>query len=376
MDSSFEGYSEEELFPETRKQGKLDRKIASRTDRSKYKKTDRDQLRKQEESIVPTEIAGKDLKRGRILSITGLEMLVDCDGEKYQCVLRGRFKKDRTRMKNLVAVGDFVLFSETSAGEGVIGHIEERKTILSRADNISRRKKQILAANIEQVLITVSVVEPPLKPFLIDRYIIATLQGGMKPVIILNKMDLLEDEEIEEILRETDRIMCDEAEEAYKAIDIPIIRMSIETGEGMDDLIEIMKDKASVFSGQSGVGKTSLINLITGSDYRTNEVVAKTRKGSHTTTTARLLPLAFGGWCVDTPGIGSFGVWDLKQEDVEGYFQEIHDCGQDCKFANCSHRHEPGCAVIEAVEKEEISSLRFDSYHALIKSIGEEHRPR
>lgn len=376
MDSNFEGYSEEELFPETRRQSKLERKIASRTDRSKYKKSDRDQLRKQEASALPSDVTEEDLKRGRVLSITGLEMLVDSDGHEYQCVLRGRFKKDRTRMKNLVAVGDFVLFSETSAGEGVIDHVEERKTILSRADNISRRKKQILAANIEQVLITVSVVEPVLKPSLIDRYIIATLRGGMKPVILLNKMDLLENEEVEEVLRETDRIMSEEVLKAYEAIDIPVICMSIETGEGTEALRDVMKDKASVFSGQSGVGKTSLINLITGSEFRTKGVVSKTRKGSHTTTTARLLPLEFGGWCVDTPGIGSFGVWDLEIEDVEGYFEEIHTCGQNCKFADCAHLHEPGCAVIEAVEKEEISSLRYESYHSLIKSIAEKHRPR
>jgi len=137
-----------------------------------------------------------------------------------------------------------------------------------------------------------------------------------------------------------------------------------------------MKDKASVFSGQSGVGKSSLINAITGSDLRIGEVVERTQKGSHTTTTAQLLPLAFGGWCIDTPGIKSFGVWELKTEEIEKYFTEIHTIGRQCHFPNCTHIHEADCAVLAAVEEEKISVIRYQSYLALIESVSEQHLRR
>jgi len=156
----------------------------------------------------------------------------------------------------------------------------------------------------------------------------------------------------------------------YEALEIPVIALSAETGEGMKKLKEQMKDKASVFSGQSGVGKSSLINTMTGLELPVGEVVKKTRKGVHTTSTTNLIPLSFGGWCIDTPGIRSFGIWDLKKEDLEDYFPEISEKSHGCKFPNCTHSHEPGCALEEALEKGEISPLRFDSYLKLLQEIG------
>ena len=141
----------------------------------------------------------------------------------------------------------------------------------------------------------------------------------------------------------------------------------------MDQLREVMKDKASVFSGQSGVGKSSLINTMTGLELRVGETVERTKKGAHTTSTTNLIPLPFGGWCIDTPGIKSFGVWDLKKEDVEGYFSEIHHAGAQCKFPDCTHTHETDCAVHRAVDAGEISLLRFASYAALKESASAEH---
>ena len=134
-----------------------------------------------------------------------------------------------------------------------------------------------------------------------------------------------------------------------------------------------MKDKASVFSGQSGVGKSSLINAVAGKNLRVGGLVGKTNKGTHTTTTAQLIPLEMGGWCIDTPGIKSFGVWDLDKEVVEHYFPEIFDCGAQCKFPDCSHLHEAGCAVMAAVEKGEISWMRYESYQTLMHSVSESH---
>lgn len=357
---------EEEYIGEDRKSSKLERKIAKAKDRSKYKKTDREKM--QAKATVETK---EGLLRGRVLSITPQGITVQYEEGTIICSLRGLLKKDKSQLKNLVVVGDFVLFSKQTIEEGLISSIEPRKTVLSRADNLSRRKEQLIAANIDQVIITVSVVTPALKPFLVDRYIIATRKGGMQPIIVINKIDLLEDRSQNELLLQEGELF-DEFLKAYQSQEI-VIPVSPLTGKGMDKLQEIMRDKASVFSGQSGVGKSSLINAITGLDLRVGQVVEKTQKGAHTTTTANLIPLPFGGWCIDTPGIKSFGIWDLKKEDVLPYFSEIHAGGQNCRYPNCTHINEPGCAVLEAVESGEISGLRYQSYVYLMDSVSKEH---
>lgn len=360
---------EEEYIREDRKSGKTERKIATAKDRSKYKKTDRDKLLSQTKTPVQQK---EEQFRGRVLSINPQGIIVQYEGGTAICSLRGLLKKDKSQFKNLVVVGDFVQFSKQASGEGLISSIEPRKTVLSRADNLSRRKEQLIAANIDQVLITVSVVKPALKPFLVDRYIIATRKGGMQPIIVINKMDLLDDESQEEQLRLQEAELLEEFLRAYSAEET-VIAVSASTGQGIDELREVMRDKASVFSGQSGVGKSSLINTMTGLDLRVGQIVGKTQKGSHTTTTTNLLPLPFGGWCIDTPGIKSFGVWDLKKEDVLPYFAEIHAGGEHCKYPNCSHMNEPGCAVLKAVENGEISWLRYQSYAYLMDSVSREH---
>lgn len=364
---------EEEYLGYDRKKGKKDRKEAKAKDRSKYKKTDQEKYLKSLERDQEAKLAKYDWLEGRVLSIMPQGIIVDWQGERISCVLKGLLKKDKTHAKNLVTVGDFVLFEKTSEAEGIIAQIKPRHSVLSRADNLSRRKEQLIAANIDQVFITISVVNPALKPPLVDRYTIAAKKGGMQPIIVVNKIDLLQSETEDPVLVEVENEMYKEFLLAYEKAGIPVVSVSVETGEGIDDLKRLMKDKASVFSGQSGVGKSSLINIITGLDLRVRETVEKTNKGAHTTTTTNLLPLEFGGWCIDTPGIKSFGVWDLKKEEIEGYFSEIHSVGSMCKFPDCTHTHEEDCAVIEAVEKEEISPLRYDSYQTLVQSLSEKH---
>lgn len=359
---------EEEYFGDDRKLSKQARKFASSKDRSKYKKTDRDRIQKQS-----MRKERKNLLQGRVLSIVTEGAIVDYQGEKFTCSLRGILKKERGQHKNLITVGDFVLFEKRSFNEGSIAQVEPRHSILSRADNLSRRKEQIIAANIDQVLITVSVVEPPLKTSLIDRYIIAAQKGNMVPLILINKIDLFEEESD---LVKTQKEIFDEVVRAYTQVGINVIPLSAATEEGIDTLKEVMKDKASVFSGQSGVGKSSLINAVTGMDLAVGDIVEKTKKGAHTTSTTNLLHLDFGGWCIDTPGIKSFGVWDLKKEEVEHYFSEIFEYGRGCKFPDCTHTHEAGCAVQLALEKEQISPLRYDSYIALMESVAEAHLRR
>lgn len=354
---------EAQYFGDDRKIARFERKLAQAKDRSKHKKTD--QKKREEISDEKRE----QLKRGRVLSIASQKLTVDHDGEVVTCVLRGSLKKERSKAKNLVTVGDYVLFESTADGEGAIAYIEERQSVLSRADNLDRKREQLIAANIDQVLITVSVVSPPLKPFIVDRYIIAAKKGNMTPIIVVNKVDLLKDNLEEEELYH-------EFHEAWKKAGIQIIDVSANTKTGLDKLRLAMRDKASVFSGQSGVGKSSLINALTGLELVVGEVVEHTKKGSHTTSTAHLVPLSFGGWVIDTPGIKSFGVWELEKEELDHYFSDIHAFSKGCKYPDCAHLKEDECAVLDAIENEEISELRYASYQYLLESLEEEHKRR
>lgn len=386
---------EEEAFEETKKEQKAARKQAIKRDRSRFKKTDQGKQAKKEAERHAKHEGASHLIRGRVLAILPEGILVEsclADDQKpstkpkstedartpleskglkpatqvnsiFLCSLRGTLKQHVTEAKNLATVGDFVLFQQTSEEEGSIASIEPRQSILSRQDHLRRKKRQLIAANIDQVLITTSVVHPPLKPALIDRYIIATLKEGMEPILVVNKIDLLpESEEEKNHLGELVRI--------YRTLNIPVYLVSAQTGEGIEALEKQMEGKASVFSGQSGVGKSALINQVTGLSLAVGEVVEKTRKGAHTTTSARLVPLPFGGWCIDTPGIRSFGIWDLKLEDLKNYFPEIAELSTACKFPNCTHTHEPECAIKYALDEETLSHLRFSSYLKLLEEVS------
>ena len=228
-------------------------------------------------------------------------------------------------------------------------------------DNV-RQKEHILAVNIDQVFIVVSVGLPPLKPFLIDRYLIAAKKGNMDAIVVINKMDLLENNE-----EEKKKYL--QLKEAFANSNIDILCLSTKTKEGLDLLFAKMKNKTSVFSGQSGVGKTSILNEILSTTMKIGPVVKKTAKGAHVTTSAILLPLPQGGFCIDTPGIKSFGIWQLTKEDIKNHFTEIAAYSVFCKYPDCDHLQEPGCAVQQAVQEGKISSLRFASYNSLIENL-------
>lgn len=359
-----EPYDVEDFFPD-RKAARKARKAASKRDRSKFKKTDRDQLAKR--ALPPP---SPHLIRGRVLSLFSQGALVQAGDRLIPCILRGQLKKEKTHHKNLLAVGDFVLFEPISQEEGLIVHIEKRRSILARADTLSRREKHIIASNIDQVVITASIVSPPLKPHLIDRYIIAATQGNMAPIIVVNKIDLLKDASPKE------KRLFEDFLAAFSLTPIPVIPLSATTGDGLDKLREAMHEKASVFSGQSGVGKSSLIQAITGKVLKIGSMVEKTQKGSHTTTAAQLIPLEGGGFCIDTPGIQSFGLWNLQTDQIESYFAEIHSHGKGCFFDDCTHRHEKQCAVMQAVEEGKIAALRYDSYCHLMDTVAKKHKRR
>jgi ribosome biogenesis GTPase len=361
---------EKKLYQEDKRSQRKERKLLSQSDRSKYKKSDQD--KKGPSGLLHTNIKKeKDFfKKGKVLSITPEGAHVDFEGEMIICSLKGVLKREKGLDKNLVTVGDNVLFEKTAPGEGQIAHVEPRFSVLSRADNLSRRKQQLIAANIDQVLITASFDDPPFKPILIDRYLIAAHKGGMEGIIVLNKMDLFDSatEDNQEFFKAFIK--------AYTQAGYTVIPVSTRTSEGIDQLKEAMQNKTSVFSGQSGVGKTSLINLVTGLKMRTREVVEKTGKGAHTTTYASLLPLEGGGFCIDTPGIKSFGVWDLSPKELASYFPDIEKYRSACHFPDCTHTHEEGCAVQKALKLRKLSFIRYESYAQLLAALKEEHLRR
>jgi len=348
----------EDYFKDDRKLSRQERKRRTAQDRSKYKKSEKKKEEKPPEGLL----------RGRVLSIVPQDVTVDVEGKLYHCTLRGVLKKEKGRIKNLVAVGDFVHIETTDSEEGVIAFVEPRFSTLSRAESLTHRREHLIAVNIDQVLITASVVLPTLKPPLVDRYIIAAQKGNMEPVIVVNKIDLLGPGPEQDFFN----LFCD----SYKKTGIPLLAVSADTGEGLEELETAMKGKASVFSGQSGVGKSSLINRMLGLDLAVGEPVERTRKGAHTTTTAQLIRLKCGGFCIDTPGIKSFGVWDLERQEIESYFDEIREIGKGCKFQDCSHTHEEECAVKAALEEGRLLPLRYESYSALLQEIDEKHRRR
>lgn len=334
---------EEHFHGKERKKWRKERKQAQMGDRSKFKKTD--QEKKEAGEIDP------NWKRGRVVAITGEGIWVDADGKRILASLKGLFKKEKMEAKNILAVGDFVWFTDDFA----IAHIEERTSFLARTD-VSGRKEQLIAVNVDQAIIAISVVNPPLKPALVDRYLIALEKGNIHPIIVINKIDLLEEGE--------EKSRYEEFLSVYEKFGLPILSISTTKRIGLDALRALLKNKTTVFSGQSGVGKSSLINSVYGLNLKIGELAQKTAKGSHMTTTAELISLPDGGYCVDTPGIRSFGIWKLQKAEVVGHFQDF--IGLGCRYPDCLHINEPNCKVLEALEKGTVSSLRYESYRSLL----------
>jgi ribosome biogenesis GTPase len=239
----------------------------------------------------------------------------------------------------------------------MIERVEPRHGVLTRA---SRRREHVLVANVDQVAIVVSLVEPDLKPHLIDRYLVLAQQGGLRPLILLNKADLADVVELQPMIG------------AYAQIGITVMLTSATTGMGVARLRQELRGRATVFAGQSGVGKSSLLNAVEpGLGLAVKSVSEGNSKGRHTTTYAQLIKLASGGWVVDTPGVRQLSLWDVRPEEVEGYFAEFRPFVPLCEFPDCTHTHETGCAVKNAVARRMISARRYHSYLGMFRGSAE-----
>jgi ribosome biogenesis GTPase len=323
-----------------------------------------------------TAAATGDFIRGRVIRVHGLQSVVEADdGRMFRCAVRRMLKTMATDERNAVTTGDVVWFRSASGGrgegfgvsdaksgaaltpnpqplsptaEGLIEKVEPRHGVLTRE---SRRREHVLVANVDQVAIVMSLVEPGLKPHLIDRYIAVAQKGGLKPIVCLNKADLADLESLQPLVG------------AYAQLGFTTLLTSARTGYGVDALRELLRDRATVFSGQSGVGKSSLLNAVQpGLELSVKSVSEVNQKGRHTTTYAQLIRLETGGWVVDTPGVRQLALWDVIPEEVEGYFHEFRPFVHLCRFPNCTHTHETGCAIKDAVARKLVSPRRYHSY--------------
>lgn len=305
---------------------------------------------------------GTDHGRGTVIAVRGLFADVDDGKHIWSCTIRRILRTRSIDERSSVTVGDHVRFSMGSgrkgvAEEGAIESVEPRRGQLSRR---SGRRTQIIVANVDQAIIVSSAAQPDAKPHLIDRYVVSALAGDITPVICMNKIDLDIEHLAADIL------------ERYANLGYRTLRTSAQTGEGIDALRETLKDKESVIAGQSGVGKSSLLNRIQpGLDLRTGEVIEKYDKGRHTTTTATLIRLDFGGYVVDTPGIRALDLSLVPRGELEAYFVELLPFIPDCKFPDCTHIHEGHCAVKAAVERRDVHPDRYESYIRLFTEMRE-----
>lgn len=297
------------------------------------------------------DVTTEGCRSGRVMSFVGLNCRVqaDDDGQKFECTIRGVLRTLARDSRNVVVTGDRVLFrQEGDAHQGVVERVEPRRGVLSRG---SQGREHIIVSNIDQLLIVASAAEPELKTNLIDRYLVMAQKHEVDAVICINKIDLVDSAGLQPVA------------EMYGRIGYPVVLASAADDRGRRQLQQLLAGKQSAVGGQSGVGKSSLLNMVD-SELKlvTSDVSDWSSKGRHTTRRARLVPLAFGGWVADTPGIRQFELWDVLKEEIEGYFVEFRPFVPYCRFPDCGHTHEQGCGIKDAVSDGLIDPIRYNSY--------------
>ena len=302
--------------------------------------------------------------KGLVIKNTGSWYTVKTDdGQLIESKIKGNFRLKGIRSTNPVAVGDHVEIITNQEGTAFISAIEDRRNyIIRKSPNLSKQS-HILAANVDQALLVVTVNYPQTSTAFIDRFLASAEAYSVPVVLVFNKHDLLSEEELH-----YKKMMCT----LYETVGYKCVEISAETGEGVEQLFPILKDKISLLSGNSGVGKSTLINrLIPHASQRTAEISDAHNTGMHTTTFSEMIELPGGGYLIDTPGIKGFGTFDIEKEELTSYFKEIFHFSKDCRFSNCTHTHEPGCAVIKAVEDHFIAASRYQSYLSMLEDKDE-----
>ena len=296
---------------------------------------------------------------GLVVKNTGSWYTVKTDsGQLIDCKLKGNFRLKGIRSTSPVAVGDFVQIVTNAEGPAMITAIDDRKNyIIRKSPNLSKQS-QIIAANLDQAFLLVTIKYPETSTIFIDRFLAGAEAYRIPVVLVFNKTDLLNEEE-----HHYQQMMMN----LYETIGYHCVEISAETGQGMEAIDALLAQKVTLLSGNSGVGKSTLINvLIPHAEQRTAEISDAHGTGTHTTTFSEMIALPHGGYVIDTPGIKGFGTFDIEPEELTSYFKEIFAFSKDCKFNNCTHTHEPGCAVRTAVENHYISESRYQSYLSML----------
>ena len=302
--------------------------------------------------------------KGVVIKSTGSWYTVLSENKSVlECRIKGLFRMKDIKTTNPIAVGDKVEFEMEEDGRGVIHAIEERKNYIIRKSINLSKQSHILAANLDQALLIVTLAMPRTSTGFIDRFLV-TAEGYHVPVsIVFNKMDLFEDEKI---LNEVNEFI-----DVYEKIGYTCYKVSAKKNIGIELLKQITKDKTKLISGHSGVGKSTLVNAMDKNlNLKVGEISDAHNKGKHTTTFAEMHPLSYGGFIIDSPGIKELGLVDMEKEEISDYFPEMRAIRNNCKFNNCLHLNEPKCAIIDAVEKGEIAVSRYNSYLGIMN--GEE----
>ena len=329
---------------------KLEKQVAIRKSRSE------NLILRSEEGAIPN-----DAKYGEVVSIVGKDVLVEAeiDGKilEVHCVQTGTIIS-KSKHSNLVSAGDFVYFIYDSNALSKIIKVADRTTKFSRVSPSNRNREQIIAANIDTVVIFVSALEPTLNTRFIDRYLVTAKLNNITPIICVNKIDLCKRNSIAKLML------------PYKKLGIEIHLISVLKNTGISALKKKILNKKSVISGVSGAGKSSFLNNILGYKAQAvREINERTNKGTHTTSFSKRYRLSNKGWIIDTPGLREFGIWDLSKDEIGVIFPDFADYFLRCKYTSCTHTHEPDCAVIKAVDIGEIDLERYNSYLNIYDSL-------
>jgi ribosome biogenesis GTPase len=310
------------------------------------------------------------MKKGLVYKSTGSWYTVKADnGLFYECRIKGKFRIKGIKSTNPVSVGDKVQFDVETKGDetiGIITKIAERENYIIRKSVNLSKQTHIIAANVDVAFLLITLNNPPTFTSFIDRFLVTAEAYEIKAVLLFNKIDTYNDDELLEV-----KLLA----AMYREIGYECIGISASTGKNVDKVKDMMKGKVSMFSGHSGVGKSTLVNTIEPNlNLKTTQISNQHMQGQHTTTFAEMFDLSFGAQIIDTPGIKGFGIVEVDKEELGGYFPEFFALKENCKFNNCLHLEEPHCAVKKALEQEEIAWSRYRSYLQMIEGEEEHYR--